>query len=82
MRLEKPQEIKFVPINNMRDAAALAEQLNGLLGNYHTILLAYKQTMYIASEEINKNVFSVLEKIEKAIDAVCFRLSHEVITVE
>lgn len=73
-KLEIPP-IKVIPINDMKDAAALVEQLNGLIVNYNNILTTHKQNMFLKNEQITESVTRVLGNIEKAIDAICLRLS-------
>jgi len=72
---------KIKPINDTKDTTLLVEQLNGLLANYRDILVAYEKTMYVANNKINESVGGVLTNIEKAIDAICLRLTRTEIIV-
>ena len=66
----------ITPLMTAKDAATLVEQLNGLIVNYDKIYTAYKHSLFIKSEQIVESLTSVLKSIEKAIDAICERLTH------
>ena len=72
---------KFTPLNDMKEAATLAEQLNGLLSNYSVIFNAYRQVMFTQNEKITESVSNVLANLEKAIEAICLRLTKTQVIV-
>ena len=61
--------------------AELIEQLNGLLDRYNAIYEIYSKTQYVP-DHTKQRLEKVLDNVEKAIESVCFWLTHEVITVE
>ena len=67
---------KIKPIDDKKDTAALVEQLNGLLVNYREVFVAYQKIMFTENDKITESVCGVLENIEKAVDAICLRLTH------
>lgn len=69
-------EIQIIPINEEKTIIPLVEQLNGLLDRYNTIYNLYTKTRFTGNSELNKRLERVLENIEKAIEALCLRLTE------
>ncbi len=70
----KPPIIK--PLVKELDIAAVTEQLNGLLDRYNALYGVYSKFEYarIVNERAER-IKGVLSNLEKAIEALCLRLS-------
>lgn len=70
-------EIQVIPINEEKTIIPLVEQLNGLIDRYNALYSLYVKPVFVSAEENPANrLIKVLENIEKAIDALCLRLTE------
>lgn len=69
-------EIQIIPINEEKTIIPLVEQLNGLLDRYNAIYGLYSKTHFMPDSYTNKRLERVLTNIEKAIEALCLRLTE------
>ena len=67
----------IIPAENKKDIIALTEQLNNLIDRYNTLYSIYAKPYFAADPENNPalRLAKVLECIEKAIDALCLRIT-------
>lgn len=68
-------EIQVVPLNEEKTIIPLVEQLNGLIDRYNAIYGIYQKTMFSSNEEQKERLGGVLTNIEKAINALCERIT-------
>ena len=70
-------EIQVIPINEEKTIIPLVEQLNGLIDRYNTLYSLYLKPAFVSAEKNPaQRLLKVLENIEKAIDALCLRLTE------
>lgn len=70
-------KIQVIPINEEKTIIPLVEQLNGLIDRYNALYSLYVKPAFVSAEENPANrLIKVLENIEKAIDALCLRMSE------
>ena len=78
---KKPTQTKPPTIKPVDNIPALTEQLNGLIDRYNDIYGLYSKLQYMPKNESAERLKRVLDNIEKAIEAICLRLTQTQVIV-